>query len=745
MKRRTIDQFFKAKAQKTDDDVYPVTLQSEDVHLEEVPTTSSRCPDVGTSTIPEVEVRAEKSAQSGRDIGTIADGLYANGIAGRPTLNDELKNTILKQIFIPDKRFSFPVSENNNKRRRFQQCWFDKWSWLAYSKQKDGAYCSRCVAFGPEFVGKGAHQKMGSLVVAPFRKWKDASEKFSAHANSEYHKFSTIAAENFLNVYSGKAEDVASLIDTHRARVKEQNRECLRPIVEIIMFCGENEISLRGHRDCGKLSLEKPNEKDGKFRALVRFRAATDNKLKHHLETSSKNASYLSPDIQNEVIEVCGTLIQRKLVEEINSGDCFSILGDETMDISGREQFSLCIRHVSKDLQLKEDFLTFTQVVDVSAESIVNVIFQICNSLNLDMSKVVGQGYDGCSTFSGHVTGVHQRFKQLYPKAVYVHCSAHKLNLVLSESLNIPCVRNCLGTVGEVSNLLRNNVQASDLLKHYVSELVPASKKTRLLGLCQTRFIERQDAINTFMELLPAVVATLQELSESNRTVSSTASNLLSGMEKSSFFISLVTCEYLFSLTLPLSVYLQKIESDLSSAINYADDIIKTLQSLRETNEEEENNDVKEFSKHFKKAEKLLKDHFDVEISVPRQASRQTHRTNVPHSSPEEFYRKSIFIPCIDTLISGLTDRFGANKPLLEGFNILLPKNVDKFKIEKLSHLKLYYEDRTSQTNIESEYLLWCTKWSNVEKKDRPKQIMAVLDSCDKLFYPTINYLIQVS
>lgn len=152
------------------------------------------------------------------------------------------------------------------------------------------------------------------------------------------------------------------------------------------------------------------------------------------------------------------------------------------------------------------------------------------------MTKVVGQGYDGCSTFSGHITGVHKRVQQMYPKAVYVHCSAHKLNLVLSESLSIPCVRNCLGTLSEVSNLLRNNVQASDLLKSHVSELVPTSKKTRLLGVCQTRFIERQDAVNTFIELLPAVLPTLQRLSESNRAVSSTASNLLLGMEKSSFF-----------------------------------------------------------------------------------------------------------------------------------------------------------------------------------------------------------------
>lgn len=728
MKRSTIDQFFKSKLQKTEE------LRSENSVGPENDTNSEKGGEEDASGAYE---GVEQS-----DIGVLVDKIQANKVSGRPT-NDEQKKIILTEVFVPKKTFSFPVSEHNNKKRKFQHSWLEKWSWLAYSKEKDGAYCKYCIAFGPEFSGKGAHQKVESLVVVPFKKWKDATEKLTTHSNSEYHKFSSIAADNFLRVYSGKTEDVATLIDSQRGKIKEKNREFLRPIVETIIFLGENEIALRGHRDCGPLSLEKPKEKDGKFRALVRFRAATDSKLKQHLENSAQNAKYISPEIQNEVIEVCGNLVQKKLVQEINSSDCFAILADETMDISGKEQFSLCIRYISQNSMLKEDFLTFTQIVDVSAESIVNVILSVCNTLNLDMSKVIGQGYDGCSTFSGHITGVHTRFQQLYPKAVYVHCSAHKLNLVLSSSLNIPCIRNCLGTVKEVSNLLRNNVQASDSLKKNISELLPQSKKTRLLGLCETRFIERQDSINTFLELLPAVIATLQGLSESSRSVSTTASNLLLAMEKSSFFVSLVVCEYLFSLTLPLSNYLQKTESDLSSAVNYADNVIQTLQDLRASNEGELN-DVEEFTKLFNKAENLLKDNFDLEISVPRQSTRQTQRVNVPYNTTEEYYRRSIFTPCIDVLISGLIDRFGTNKALLKGFEILLPKHVDKHKVRFLSDLKMYYEDTTTQAIIESEYVLWCTKWSHVENKDRPKTIMAVLDSCDRLFYPNINYLIRV-
>lgn len=58
------------------------------------------------------------------------------------------------------------------------------------------------------------------------------------------------------------------------------------------------------------MSLEKPEVKGGKFWALLRLRAnAVDTNLTHHLINSSRNASYISPLIQNEVLEICGGIV----------------------------------------------------------------------------------------------------------------------------------------------------------------------------------------------------------------------------------------------------------------------------------------------------------------------------------------------------------------------------------------------------------------------------------------------------
>ena len=59
----------------------------------------------------------------------------------------------------------------------------------------------------------------------------------------------------------------------------------------------------------------------------------------------------------------------RDLVSEIRGG-FFSIICDEYTDISNKEQLTICIRWVDKELQAHEDFLGFYNVPDIGAETL---------------------------------------------------------------------------------------------------------------------------------------------------------------------------------------------------------------------------------------------------------------------------------------------------------------------------------------------------------------------------------------
>lgn len=63
---------------------------------------------------------------------------------------------------------------------------------------------------------------------------------------------------------------------------------------------------------------------------------------------SNRFTSYTSPKIENELIEICEKVILNKIVSKVNEAECFSLLADEITDISGTEQFPLCVRYIDK-------------------------------------------------------------------------------------------------------------------------------------------------------------------------------------------------------------------------------------------------------------------------------------------------------------------------------------------------------------------------------------------------------------
>jgi len=71
------------------------------------------------------------------------------------------------------------------------------------------------------------------------------------------------------------------------------------------------------------------------------FRAeAGDQVLPKHLNYYQKNASYLSAQIQNELINICAHSIRYQLLNKlINQHKFYAVITDETADISGTYKY----------------------------------------------------------------------------------------------------------------------------------------------------------------------------------------------------------------------------------------------------------------------------------------------------------------------------------------------------------------------------------------------------------------------
>ena len=69
-------------------------------------------------------------------------------------------------------------------------------------------------------------------------------------------------------------------------------------------------------------------------------------------------------------------------------------------------------------------------------QSIYSALVECLKKKKLQISKIVGMGFDGVSKFSGKRTGVQNRIKKLTPHALFVHCHCHLLQLACVQAEN---------------------------------------------------------------------------------------------------------------------------------------------------------------------------------------------------------------------------------------------------------------------------------------------------------------------
>ena len=232
-------------------------------------------------------------------------------------------------------------------------------------------------------------------------------------------------------------------------------------IVDVIVTLGKRNIGLRGSWDKVK------KKEDGNFQFFVDWKAVFDQDLKHHIEKGARNAQYISPTTQNELIACCEAEIRDSIIEKCKEAPFFSLCADETTDVSVTEQLSLCVRYIDQStMEVCEDFLGYMRLEKCDAESIAGVITETLQKWTLNIEKLRGLGFDGASVMSGANTRVQARLREIQPRATYVHCRSHQLNLVLVNSCQkVPAVRNLMDSVGRMTWFVTASAKRKAILK----------------------------------------------------------------------------------------------------------------------------------------------------------------------------------------------------------------------------------------------------------------------------------------
>ena len=151
------------------------------------------------------------------------------------------------------------------------------------------------------------------------------------------------------------------------------------------------------------------------------------------------------------------------------------------------------------------------------------------------------------------------------PRALYVHCGNHSLNLAVQETCSsISTIRDCFSRTHKCSTFIRDSRQRSNMMKEKRISLEEEehaspglSSNVKLRSLCPTRFTVRHKAITALLDNYEPVLLTLEELSKSANDAGSVADGHLKDLRKGAFYLTLLICDEIVGLTDRLSVILQ--------------------------------------------------------------------------------------------------------------------------------------------------------------------------------------------
>ena len=96
--------------------------------------------------------------------------------------------------------------------------------------------------------------------------------------------------------------------------------------------------------------------------------------LANQLKTAAKNATYTSKTTQNELIECIGDHIRDSIIHEIKQAKYYSILSDEVVDVSSKEQVSIVLRFVNNNCIIRKEFLDFISTERITGEVLAHAI-----------------------------------------------------------------------------------------------------------------------------------------------------------------------------------------------------------------------------------------------------------------------------------------------------------------------------------------------------------------------------------
>ncbi|KAL5547866.1 hypothetical protein UlMin_003097 [Ulmus minor] len=347
--------------------------------------------------------------------------------------------------------------------------------------------------------------------------------------------------------------------------------------VDCIRFLIRQGLAFRGHDE----SVDSSNQ--GNFLELLNFLADHNEEVRVvALKNAPENLRLTSPKIQNDIVNAYAVETINVIIRDMGDA-AFSILVDESRDVSIKEQMVVMFRYVDKKGYVIESFIGIEHVANTTAVSLKTAIGKLFSKHGLSISRLRGQGYYGASNMSGEFNGLKTIIMKENEFVFFVHYFAHQLQLALmgvakKHSLIgtfftvVSNVVNIVGASSKRRDILREK-QALKVIEALKSELSSGKGLNQEIGIkrpCDTHWGTHFGTLVSFITMFSSIVDVLEEIENDrlNSEQKHEAFIMLRLVQTYDFVFSLHLMKNILGITNELSQVLQKDDQDIVNAMD---------------------------------------------------------------------------------------------------------------------------------------------------------------------------------
>ncbi|CAN6694897.1 unnamed protein product [Malus baccata var. baccata] len=423
-------------------------------------------------------------------------------------------------------------------------------------------------------------------------------------------------------------------------------------------------------RTCGHDESDTSNNR-GNYLELLQFLADHDEKIKEVvLKNAPGNLKLIAPSIQKDIVNSCAFETIKAIMKEVKESKFFSIMVDESRDISTKEQMTVILRYADNKGQVIERFVGVQHVTETTSSKLKVSIDEFLKLHDLSYSNLRGQGYDGASNMRALV-------------AVTKKNSDVGAFFTLTNSLV-----NVVGCLCKRRDALREK-QQENLMKAIENDCLETgqglNQETSLKRAGDTRWNSHYGALISLITMFSSVVDVLDMIVEDCYNDSAgEAKRLLKDLQSFEFVFLLFLMKSILGVTNDLSQVLQKKDQEIVNAMTLVKTCKEQLRCMR--NDEKFHLLVDKVSSFCVEHEIEVPNMDDLYVIQGKSLRKAPRKTNRHH------YKVELFFEVIDFQLTELDDRFTeGNTELLICLACLSPNDsfvaFDKEKLVRLAQM----------------------------------------------------------